>query len=205
MKILSIVLVVLLSASALMALLSPYLVLRTGKLDAGDVSQARRHLVGSAIVVVVAVAATLGFSFSAQAGNFVAIIIAFFCTGALALYSFRFQPKLLALPVGMLTMIGLLLMTLYMGLGLVFAGNSPVTVELGDGLYCRSTAYGFVTSDSGEDIYVYKRVLFVDHELHHEMRSVIYPNESRTVPTFLESAVRRCDAAVKQKRSSAVQ
>lgn len=201
MKIFNLALVILLGLSGLIALCSPFLLLRAAKHNAGDAVRARRYLACSGIVIAITVGSLLGLSFSGRAGNVVAVVIALYCGVALALYSFRLRPKLLAVPVGVMSMIGWLMLTLFLCIDTLFSGNSTVAIELGDGLHCRESVYGFVTSDSGEEMDVFKRYVFIDHKLYHEARSAIYPIHPTYRPAALQDAIRRCEAAVRLKRT----
>lgn len=177
------------------ALLSPLAQLRTGKLDAAGAMTARRHLCLSGLVVAIAVAAVSGFSFAGHAANIMAIALALIAAGVLVLYSFGTLPGIVGIATGLVAGAAWLLALLFCAMSLAF-GNSPVTVALGDGLYCSETVYGFVTGDSGEETDLYQRYLIIDHTVYHQIHSDIYPNEPQPERARFASELARCQAGI---------
>jgi hypothetical protein len=156
---------------AVLALLSPWLVMRRAAGDMALRGLARYHLFVSGFVIA-----------------------------ALVLFSFRIKPTWLGVATGILSACGWWLGCLWIVLTAAFDGNSPASVELGDGLVCRETVYGFVASDSGQELDIFRRYLFIDHRLYHERRSDVYPGDPVPPPAGLRDAVARCDARLNQRR-----
>jgi hypothetical protein len=52
--------------------------------------------------------------------------------------------------------------------------------------------YGFVGSDSGQELAIYRRILFVDRRLYYDRRSDVYPTDWPPAPPGLQNAVSRC-------------
>lgn len=153
---------------------------------------ARRDLILGGFVALVAIAHALDLSFAAPFFNFLIVLFALCGGGALVLALFGVKPHWVGIPLGLLGIGGLLMVCLWIVVTAVFDGNSPADAELGDGLLCRQTAYGFVTSDSGVDLAIYRRFLLVDRKLYGERRSAIYPNGTPAIPAGLQSAIMRC-------------
>jgi len=153
---------------------------------------ARREFILGGFVALVAIAHALDLSFAAPFFNFLIVLFALCGGGALVLALFGLGPRWVGVPLGLLGVCGLLMACLWIVVTAVFDGNSPADAELGDGLLCRQTAYGFVTSDSGVDLAIYRRFLLVDRKLYGERRSAIYPNGTPAIPAGLQSAVTRC-------------
>lgn len=192
-------LLALFAVGILAALLSPCLQLRAARLDAARAVTARRHLCLSGVVAAVAAAAASGFSIAGHTGNVMAIAAALIAGGVLVLYAFGSRPRILGVATGIVAGIAWLLMLLFCGMSLI-VDNSPVTVALGDGLYCGETAYGFVTGDSGEEVNLYQRYLFIDHTVYHQLHSDIYPNEAP--PARLAATLARCQAGFNLARAA---
>lgn len=155
---------------------------------------ARRDLILGGFIALVAIAHTLDLSFAAPFFNFLIVLFALCAGGALVLALFGVGPRWVGVPLGLLGVGGLLMACLWIVVTAAFDGNSPADAELGDGLLCRRTMYGFVTSDSGQELVLYRRFLFIDHRIHYERRSDIYPAEPAPVPASMRTAVERCRA-----------
>lgn len=195
-----------LALGAMMALLSPYFQMRAGKFDGRiDTLTARRHLLLSGFVLAVTAAAVSGFSFAGKAGNVIAVIAALISYGALALFSFRAKPNFIALPVGILSLCAWLLALLYLGVTMLFTGNSSASVALDEARYCRETVYGFVTGDSGEELEIFQRYLFIDHSLYRQTHSDVYSNEPTHAPAKFADAVSRCQTKIDEQRAASIQ
>lgn len=151
-------------------------------------------------VILIALSAALGFSFSVHLLNIFAAFTALIFIGALALLAFRIKPKFAAISVGSVAIFAWLLLALCMAAVMLFDGNSAVTVALEDGQYCEETVYGFVTGDSGEELAIYQRYLFIDQRVYHGVHSDVYPNHVTPVPTGLANTVARCQAKINKKR-----
>jgi len=152
-------------------------------------------------IFVIVLSAALGFSFAAHVLNVVVAIAALMLIGLLALLLFRIRPKFVAVPIGSLAIFFWFLLALGLGGVRLFEGNSAVMVALDDGYYCQESVYGFVTSDSGEELEVYKRYLFVDYRLYHKIHSDVYPNGETPVPKDLADTVAHCQEKVNEVRS----
>jgi hypothetical protein len=142
----------------------------------------------------------LGFSFSVHLLNILATFTALIFIGALALLAFRIKAKFVAISVGSVAVFAWLLLALGMGAVMLLDGNSAVTVALEDGQYCEETVYGFVTGDSGEELAIYRRYLFIDQRIYHGVHSDVYPNDVTRVSTSLASLLARCQAKINKKR-----
>jgi hypothetical protein len=89
-------------------------------------------------------------------------------------------------------------------LGLVvLIEQSPATVQLNDGLICHETVYGFVTTDSGEIMDIYRRYLFIDHRLLSQVHSDPEPETNVPPPPAFAATLARCQLLVNAKRQAA--
>ncbi|MGB9107672.1 MAG: hypothetical protein WCC39_03200 [Telluria sp.] len=154
--------------------------------------QAWRKLVLGGIAAAAAASAALHISFVAPFFNFLAVLIALCGAGALVLALFGIGPRWFGIPLGLLGLGGWLMACLWVIVTAAFDANAPVDVALGDELLCRRTTYGFVASDSGHELAIYRRMLFVERRLYYERVSDIYPSEPPSVPTELRGTVNRC-------------
>lgn len=118
---------------------------------------ARRDLILGGFVAFVAIAHALDFSFAAPVLNFLIVLFALRAGGALVLALFGVGPRRVGVPLGLLGTAGLLMACLWIVVTAAFDGNSPKDAALGDGLLCRRTMYGFVASDSGQELALYRR------------------------------------------------
>lgn len=155
---------------------------------------ARRDLILGGFVALVAIAYALHLSFAAPFLNFLIVLFALCAGGALVLALFGLGPRWVGVPLGLLGVGGLLMACLWIVVTATFDGNSPADAELGNGLLCRRTVYGFVGSDSGQELALYRRFLFIDHRIHYERRSDIYPAAPAPAPASMRMAVERCRA-----------
>ena len=157
--------------------------------------QARRDLlIPGGILAAVGSAAALNISFAAPFFNFSAVLAALGAAGVLVLRLFGIRPSWLGIPLGVLGAGGWLMACLLILMLAAFNGNSPSEVALGDGLLCRQTVYGSAVSDSGQDLAIYQRMLFIDRRLTIERHSDVYPNGPHPAPALLRDAVARCRA-----------
>lgn len=163
----------------------------------------RRYLGLAGYVSITVLAAALGLSFAAHVINVVAVIGAFFAAAALALLLFRIRPRFAGIAAGCIGLACWLLVSIcFAGLTLL-GGNSAVAITLDDNLICRETVYGFVTSDSGEELDIYQRYLFIDHRLYHQIHSDVDPTFATPVPANLGSLVERCQVKIDKARKTA--
>lgn len=152
----------------------------------------RRDLILGGFIALVAIAHALDLSFAAPVFNFLIVLFALCAGGVLVLALFGVGPRWVGVSLGLLGVGGLLMACLWIVVTAAFDGNSPKDAALGDGLLCRRTMYGFVTSDSGQELALYRRFLFIDHRIHDERRSDVYPGDAPPVPAGLQAAVARC-------------
>jgi hypothetical protein len=165
--------------------------------------RARRDLlIPGGILAAVGSAAALNISFAAPFLNFLIVLFALCAGGALVLALFGVGPRWVGVPLGLLGIGGLLMACLWIVLTATLDGNDAADLALGDGLLCRRTVYGFVGSDSGHELAIYRRILFVDRRLYYDRRSEIYQNPSPPVPAGLQKAVTRCRAQAGVMESS---
>ena len=160
----------------------------------------RGHFLIVCCIVIVAISAAWGLSFSAHLLNILVTLAAVTYLGVLTLLAFRLKPKYVAIPLGCTAIFTWLLLMLYLGCVTLFDGNSAVSVELDEGLHCEESVYGFVTSDSGEELTIYRRYLFIDRKIYHEVHSDVYPNEVQAIPASITNIVNRCHAQINKKR-----
>lgn len=194
-------LLALFAVGTLAALLLPVVQLRAAKLDAAGAMTARRHLYLSGLVVAVAAAAASGFSFAGHAANVTAIAIALIAGGVQVLYSIDSRPRILGAAIGLVAGVAWLLALLFCAMSLAF-DNAPVTVALGDGLYCSETVYGFAAGDSGEETDLYQRYLVIDHRVYDQIHSDIYPNDPQPERARFAGELARCQAGINQARAA---
>lgn len=145
--------------------------------------------------------AAAGISFSVHALNLLAIFAALATTATLVLLLFGLRQKWIGLPAGCLGTLCWGLVVVYLLGAALFDGNSEVMVMLDNGIVCRETVYGFVTSDSGEELEIFRRFYLVDYRLHHQIHSEVYPNATQTVPTEIGALVLRCQHEIDLRRS----
>lgn len=196
---------VLCGAGALTALLHPLVLLCMAKTDAARRAEARQYARCSAFIIVCVIAWAANLSFAGHALNLAANIGMMACAGLLVLFTFDMRPKLAGISLGLLAAGAWLFGLLLCLASALFDGNSPATVRLDDGLVCRETVYGFVTSDSGEIMDIYRRYLFIDHRIYQQVHSDVTPNPPVQAPAGLRDATARCQAAVNAQRRAAVQ
>ncbi len=153
---------------------------------------ARREFILGGFVALVAIAHALNLSFAAPFFNFLIVLFALCAGGALVLPLFGLGPRWVGIPLGLLGVGGLLMASLWIVLTATLDGNDAADLALGDGLLCRRTVYGFVGSDSGHELSIYRRILFVDRRLYYDRRSEIYRNPPPLVLAALQHAVSRC-------------
>jgi hypothetical protein len=157
--------------------------------------QARRGLlIPGGILAAVGSAAALNLSFAAPFFNFLTVLAALGAAGVLVLALFGMRPSWLGIPLGVLGTGAWLMACLWAVMFAAFDGNSPFEVALGDGLLCRQTVYGSAVSDSGQDLAIYRRMLFIDRRLYIERHSDVYPNAPVSAPSGLQNAVASCRA-----------
>lgn len=145
--------------------------------------------------------AAAGISFSAHALNLLAILAALASSGTLVLLLFRLRRKWIGAPAGCLGTLCWVLVAVYLLGAALFDGNSEVMVMLDNGIVCRETVYGFVTSDSGEELEIFRRFYLVDYRLHHQIHSDVYPNVAQTVSAEMGDLILRCQHEINSSRS----
>jgi hypothetical protein len=146
------------------------------------------------MLAAVGIAYALDLSFAAPFLNFLIVLCALCAGGALVLALFGVGPRWVGVPLGLLGIGAWLMACLWIVMLAAFDGNSPTQVALGDGLLCRQTVYGSAVSDSGQDLAIYRRMLFIDRRLYIERHSDVYPNAPVSAPSGLQNAVARCRA-----------
>jgi hypothetical protein len=198
-----VVLALLCGAGALTALLQPWVLLCLARTDAVRRFEARREARCSGFIIFCALAWMANLSFAGHALNVIAIVVVVICAGSLAMFAFGLRPTVVGLSVGLMATGAFLLGLLFCLEEVLVHGNSPATAQLDDGLVCRETVYGFVTSDSGELMEIYRRYLFIDHRIYHRIHSDIDPDNAAPPPAGIADTLARCQAAVNAQRSAA--
>ena len=155
---------------------------------------ARRDLILGGFVAVVAIAHALDLSFAAPFLNFLIVLFALCAGGALALALFGIQPRWLGMLLGLLGVGAWIMGLLWILVFAVFDGDSPSDTAFDAGLLCRRTVYGFVAGDSGQTLSLYRRHALIDHRIHDERRSDIYPSDPPLPPAPVRNIVERCRA-----------
>jgi hypothetical protein len=191
-------------AGAVAALLSPWLVMRRAAADADAPLRAlaRRYLALSAFIVAVTGGGALHLSFTVAICNVLVILAAIIGSAMLVIFSFRIRPAWLGISSGIFSACGWLMGCLFFALGALFEGNSPADVELGNGLHCRATVYGFAAGDSGEEFDIYRRFLLIDYRIYYERHSDVYPINPVPAPPDLREAIPRCRVLVNRQRQA---
>lgn len=183
----------------LVAVLSPGLILCFKKKYALElVHSAKWHIYLSIFVLLVTILKIYGISLTHQSINFIVLVITFFCVLFLIFFSFDLKPKLLGRFVGLISVFDGFIWTIFLMFGQVFEGNSPQTVDIGNSMHCRQSVYGFVTSDSGTEIEVFKRYYFIDKLLVSRSFSDVYP-ENNIKPDSWNDTLTRCSDAFNRK------
>jgi hypothetical protein len=144
-------------------------------------------------VLSVAACSRLGLSLTLHSLNVFLVAAAVCCGGVLAWHAFKLRPAWLGIPAGVLAALAWMVSVGMLLLGVVFDGNWPQTADLGEGVHCRETVYGFVTADSGTTMAIYRRHLLIDRLVGTYVMSDIYPQDAGPEPALL----RRCQGSAK--------
>lgn len=190
------------AGGALAALLHPLVLLALRRGDAAARTRLRHQARFSGFILCCALARALDLSFAGHVLNLAAVAGVMVCAAFLVVFAFRMAPRTVGVAVGLLAgsaWLGGLIFCLMMG---VFGGNSAATVQLDDGLVCRETVYGFVTSDSGEIMDIYRRYLFVDHRLLSQRHSDVEPEDDKPPPAAMADTLARCRMRVNAQRAA---
>ncbi|QJE02217.1 hypothetical protein HH212_21150 [Massilia forsythiae] len=193
-------LVVLLAAGALVALCAPWLLMRQREPGGAAWRAARAHLGASMLVAAAVLCAWQGWSLADRMANLGALWLAWIASGFVALLPFSLRPRLLGAGAGILCACVWLLASLWLVLTLLFDGNSTAEADLGDGLHCRQSMYGFVTGDSGTDVALFRRYAFIDHDVLKLRQSDVYPESVQPAPAAWHGALQRCHRLIDQQR-----
>jgi len=160
----------------------------------------RRKLTLIGYVLAVALSAYAGLSFSVHLLNVAATLGVLLSLGLLALPAFDIRPKFVGIVVGCCAFALWLLLALVLSSVALFEGNSALKVAFGDGRYCEESIYGFVAGDSGEELTIYQRYLFVDRQLYRQRHSQFYPNQDAKNAARWRDAAARCQKEINQTR-----
>lgn len=193
-------LAVLLASSAVVALGSPWLRMRRHERGSAAWRTARAHVGASLLMAAVVLSAWQGWSFAGGIANLGAVWLAWIASAFLALTPFYLKPRLLGGAAGILCAGGWLLASLWLALTLLFENNSPAEADLGDGLHCRESVYGFAAGDSGTDLALFRRYGFIDHKVLDLRESDVYPQSNQPAPPAWRAAVLRCHRLVERRR-----
>ncbi|KQV80944.1 hypothetical protein ASD15_13735 [Massilia sp. Root351] len=194
----------LIGVSALWAVLAPVYAaahtwLRNGDVASGSATVAEaatgkkgRPAACSAIVIAVPACVWLNLSLALHALNLLAVGLAICCGAVLVYRAFKWYPRWLGVPVGVLSALGWLLVVGMLILDGLFGGGSPRTAHIGNGRHCELREYGFVTSDQGSITRVYQRHFFIDRQIGKFVISYIYPGAPGPAPDLQQ----RCERAL---------
>lgn len=163
---------------------------------AADSRRARMAACG-AVVLAVPICLWLKLSLALHLLNVLAIGCAMWCGGALAIHSFRLRPRWLGVPAGLLSVLGWLLVAVFLFLDAFTGESSQRSAEMGGGQHCLSAEYGFVASDQGNVIRVYQRYLLIDQKIGQYAESYIEPASAGPEPELQQ----RCRKALSSQRT----
>lgn len=189
--------------AALVALLHPVVMAVLHHADAPVRSKMRHRARFSVFILVCALARALDLSIAGHILNVAANVGVMVCAGLLVAFAFGIGPVFVGAAISLLAGGAWLIGLVFCLLSAISDGNSPVTVQLDDGLICRETVYGFVAGDSGEVMDIYRRYLFIDYRLLSQMDSDVEPEQNRPPPPALAGTLSRCRARVKLAYSAA--
>lgn len=188
-------LLILAGMAAFIAVLSPYIVLRSkSAYTQATISAARILFYASGFFILASILWASGISLAVRSLNITVVLAMLLSVIALAVFSFRLRPVLVGLAGGAFSMI----FAAGFALGLLLSGLlddiSPKEAEIGDSMYCRKSGYGFVTSDSGTNIKAFKRYFFIDRKILDISFSDIYPESNRQPEgSFEAETLARCE------------
>jgi hypothetical protein len=188
--------------AALTALLHPIVLSTLRRTDAAVRSKMRHRARFSAFILFCALARALNLSIAGHILNVAAIVGIMVCAGFLIAFAFTIRPVFVGSTVGLLAGVAWLAGLLICVMSAVF-DDSPVTVQLDDGLICRETVYGFAAGDAGEIMDIYRRYLFIDHRLLSQMDSDAEPEQNTPPPPAFSDTLARCRARVNAARGAA--
>lgn len=168
-----------------------------------QVAGARRMRWSSAYVVAVAVCHATNVTLASHLLNVIAEVFALMFGLGLAGFSFILRPRAVGILGGLCALVAWLMLMLFLALGVMSGGGGAGReVALPDGSVCREAGYGMIGSDSGSDVTVFRRFLFVDKRIATHRYSVDDPEDSEL--TYPDQAIlRQCRAALSAARGPA--
>lgn len=198
--------IILLGTGILLPLLIPFWMLFTTRTAAAADPARRRARQRAACSMAVAgvMAVTVSdWSLSVHLLNVLAVAIAFAGAGALVVYVFSFKPRPAGIVIGLLGAAGWCLALVFTLLCTAIGGRSPVSANLGGGLYCSESFTGLLPSASGRDIELLQRHLFVDHRLYRGSEAEDNPDVLvPAAPPDLADALARCGPLLDRQRDT---
>ncbi len=174
----------------LAAAASPAVVLMTRpRYSPAHVASARRMLRSSAFVVAVSMCHIADVSFASHAVNVIVEGAALLFGLGLVAFLFVLRPRLFGIVAGLYALAAWLLLTLFLSFGALIDGAREVRMQ--DGIICRAESYGFLISESGFDVRLFRRFLFVDYRIAAHLYSDISPDDNDLVYPA-KAALKRC-------------
>lgn len=172
-------LLILIAFILLVAVISPLLIVYSkSQYPLELLNTARRLIVPCVFVLLVILVNIFGISLANQNANIAIVVFALASSGLLSLLSFKLKPKFLGIVTGLVSVLSGFLLMFYLLIGLVTEDISPETVQIDNETYCQQAFYGFVGTDSGTTLKIFKRHLFVDKLLINKRNSDITPVNS---------------------------
>lgn len=165
-------------------------------------ASARKRLVPSAIVLAVGAAIWLDISFFNHLINLAVIIGALCCGVFLSLFFFRLRPRFITVPMGVIAMLLTLALGVFSLLDLAFGGSVASSVDIGDGLVCHESPYGFA-GDGGERLDVFRRYLVIERRVMSESLTDTTVVAHATESAGERATALRCLDAIKRQHRPA--
>lgn len=177
---------------ALLLAAAPWLAVRPEAFAGRALDPLRFAAVGLALMVL---ASLLELSLAFHWLNLALCGIALLCAASLAVFCQQTKQRLPWLLIGWLGWLGVLAYAVGGALSVALE-DRVIEVAATDGRVCHWSMYGFVTSDSGNVLEVYRRYGVVDVQLARIVRSDVSPEGNVPPPAALQDTVGECDKQV---------
>lgn len=188
-----------LAVSALFAIASLFASVRAHASARSAPSRRRSAMAWSCLVILVAVCAPCGVSFTVHVANVAALVLALIGGAVLALHSMRLTRRWLAIlaTVG-ITAACIVVILVY---AVLFAmDGTPSFGESDDGLHCRMTPGGFAGDLSGATFELFQRYGPIDFRLYQFRQWDNFPEQEIAAPAKLRGPVADCMLALESHR-----